>query len=160
MKRLRDRLMMALAVVALTGAPRSAAAQAPLVLDSGRLVRVQIDSTKFMTGHLLQPFSLQNPSMLLCRSPGTPCTAIDSTNRRIVPIEQLRAIEVAHGSAWLPGAIVGAGLGALLGHAGWEFGERQGDLAVAMIGGAVVVGALGAMIGGGFDVWRTLWASP
>lgn len=135
----------------------------PAAVDSGRVVRLHTP-TGTLVGRLTSPFRNTDPAVLFCRYPGPPCqSASDTTGMRSIDTASLLRLEVASGTKWRSGAVLGGVAGALL---GWLAGElengfcegtcnsRSKTMARNTLTGVLVIGALGALWGTGFPRWE------
>jgi len=146
------KLRKALLIVALGALPPPhLAAQDSLVhatIDSGALVQVRLGSGAPVRGRLVEPLTPSSTIIRFCRYPAPACTnPSDTVTIQHLPTSSLRSVEVARGSHWVIGALVG-GLtgGALMAVAS---GSQSDYIAV----GVVSIGVLGAVIGGGSPRW-------
>ncbi len=108
------RVLLAL-VVALT-TPGVATPQEPgaAALDSGTLVRMHLRSGEAVRGRLLQTFRPSDATLTFCRYPGTPCATLSDARVDKMPAAHVEQIDVAHGTHWIRGALIGGVVGGLL----------------------------------------------
>jgi hypothetical protein len=146
----------------LLAAPEAAAAQAPTVLDSGRIVRAHLAAGAALRGRLLSDYAPGAAQIRFCLYPANPCTATTGTERTI-DVPSLSGLDVQAGSGLKVGAGVGVGLGIALGLLVHAFAEGICDTdscvpsyPVAIVPPALFFGALGAMIGSTHISWRSV----
>jgi len=151
-------LFRTLVLAGLSAAPLSA--QAPTVIDSGRVVRVHLSSGDALQGYLLVMARPIDP-LVLCRSPGAPCTESDSTNLRRVGPPDVMSVDVRTRTRAPEGVLVGALVGAFLASGAHSFAQSScessgcaGPAVSYIIPGMLLVALLGAMVGTGFAYWQ------
>lgn len=165
-KRINHRAHTLATLVAVAGmaAPGSSAlAQEPLFttpLDSGRLIRLEVDDGRLIAGRLLQPLSNESRYVTFCRYPAPPCRDWTAPHIDSLPVPQLTGLEVAQGTRLWRGVTIGAAIGGALGllyavaYNGLCDWYRCGvPLPVGIIAGATFVGAWGALFGSQATVW-------
>ena len=91
--------------------------QTPLLtqpIDSGMLVRMRTADQGQVRGRLLARFGPASDRIIFCRYPGNPCLDSTALGRVARPAASVFELEVATGSHWAGGALVGglSGLGA------------------------------------------------
>jgi hypothetical protein len=130
-----------------------------VAIDSGTLVRLTPRAGSPFEGRLIQRFPAASTTLSMCRYPGPPCTdPSDSTAIRKAQVASLLRLEVQRGNHAGSGALLGGGIGALLGVVAGSFARGLCDTAdcasganTAPLSGAFVGAAIGALFG---------WASP
>ncbi len=138
------------------------AQQLPTVpLDSGRLVRYSTVDSGLAQGRLLAPLHAQDSTFIACRYPANPCLNLTDLNVRRVPLARLRTLEVAAGTHWANGLLVGGAIGAGLGMLFYQLAKGLCDESSCLHGGeraafisVALFGALGAAFGSSSVVWR------
>lgn len=138
---------------------RAEAQTTPVALDSGTLVRVTPASGLAFEGRLVQPLPTGATTLVMCRYPGPPCTdARDSAAIRRAELNQSMRLQVQRGTHAGSGALLGTGIGAVLGLLGRSFANGLCDTEACSSGGNAapfILAGVGAAIGGLFG-----WASP
>ena len=157
-----NRLLLAVAVA--LALPARASAQdvpSPPLLDSGRLVRARLRDGQILRGRLIAPFPGDNSRLVLCLSPGRPCTWQDSVNLRRVSGRSLVGLELYARTRAPEGAVIGAILGIALGYAAHGFAESMceskgcaGSTIGTVVPSVAIMGILGAVIGTGWSRWQ------
>ena len=112
----------AFAMLAALGSP--AQAQMPLAtqpIDSGTLVRIRLDSGTAIRGRLLATFVPGTSQLQLCLYPGRACTGAADPRGHTIETRVVGRLEVAAGSRWRTGAVIGAVLGIAAGGLGHGF---------------------------------------
>lgn len=137
--------------------------QLPQRLDSGTVVRLQLQGGRRQTGRLVAPFALGSTALRMCPWPGPPC---ELAHDRFVeqPAQTVVAMEVRRGSYARVGATIGTAVGLGLGifvlEGGFETDTRTtsrlGGLprVLSAVGSVAFIGAFGAMIGSAFSRWE------
>lgn len=97
-------------------APLKAQQVGSIPLDSGTLVRITLLHGHAVRGRLLEPFQPSaSPAFVFCSYPAAPCMSRTDSHVQSVPTMEVTALEVAAGSHWLKGGLIGAGIGTALG---------------------------------------------
>jgi hypothetical protein len=155
-----------LLVLASALTPTHVAAQGRLVratVDSGTLIRMHPDSGPYLRGRLIAPLTPTSALVHVCRYPAPPCTPESDTSAfQQIPTSSLARIDLQEGTTWVNGAIIGGGVGGLLGAFIGGFGasmcEQSDGCGVSALGiglvGMVAGGGVGAVIGTAFPRWR------
>lgn len=157
---MRHQFLLVTAAVALIAS--SAAGQDTIVrvrLDSGTLLRMTPQTGQPFEGRLLRAVPVAGSVLYTCRYPGPPCSdPSDSAAIRRTQAGSLLRLEVQRGNHAGSGALIGGGIGLVLGLAGasWARGLCESQACVSGADAAPFsVGAVGALIGALFG-----WASP
>ena len=155
-------LVVSLVLAAAVGLP--AQAQTPLAaqpIDSGALVRIRTLSGSAVRGRLFNRLEPSSSHLQLCIYPGRSCTQPSDERVRTFATADISRIDIAAGSRWRTGALIGALLGAASGSLGHAFAEDSDAHSgpVAPEAQFLIIGALGgalwgAIFGAGFDAWR------
>ena len=152
------------ALVALVALPAVATAQQASSLDSGTVVRFHLATDATMRGRLLMPILPSTPTITYCRYPGVPCRALDDPGVRTVDGAQLAQVDVADGSHWQRGALIGGAIGAALGAFAIALGNGICDTSDCRAAGWRFAGVT-LMLGFGLGItfgstslsWRPAW---
>jgi hypothetical protein len=157
-------LSLRVTLVALVAFPGVATAQQDRSLDSGTVVRFQMAPGAAVRGRLLIPIRSTTPSITYCRYPGVPCRSLDDPGVRTLDRSQIAHVDVADGSHWQRGALIGGAIGAALGVMGLYLANGLCDtddcLASGRRGAAVTVAlglGLGMLFGSTSLRWRPAW---
>ncbi len=106
--------VVALVLVAAIRAPAWAQQVGTVPIDSGTVVRIRLSARQSVRGRLLQTFRPSDPTLTFCRYPGTPCSGLSDARVDRIPAADVEQIEVAHGTHWIKGALIGGVVGGLL----------------------------------------------
>ena len=93
--------------------PAASPAQKPglqVPLDSGRLVRLHLNTGETIRGRLLESFGFASATLSLCRYPAPRCRSMEEA--REIAVSEMEAIEVRIGSRARHGAVLGGSIGA------------------------------------------------
>ena len=130
-------------------------------IDSGTLVRLHVSNHQSVRGRLLQPLSPATANLIFCRYPGTPCTAFSDPRVETIPGAQVARLDVATGSHWVRGGLIGAAVGAALGGVFIALGNGLCDTADcksssrrAALGPLALGIGIGVLFGSASIVWR------
>jgi hypothetical protein len=98
--------------------PASAQRLGTAPLDSGTLIRIHLATMQIVRGRLLEPFQPTiSPALVFCSYPRSPCRSTTEPPAKSIPVSQVTTLDVATGSHWLKGGLIGAGVGAVVGGA-------------------------------------------
>ena len=136
-------------------------------LDSGTLVRINISTGHPVRGRLLEPFHPSaSPALVFCSYPGSPCISRTEPHAQVMPVTQITTLEMATGTHWLKGGLIGAGIGAVLSgvlvylaigncdNTGCHSSGHRTGVRLAAAGVTALGFGLGASIGDSSPRWR------
>lgn len=144
--------------------PSQVLAQSPITVDSGKVVRMSLpDDT--VEGRLIAPASSSIALISYCRYPGPPCHTLLDAGIDSVETSRVVHLDVANGSNWERGALIGGAIGAAIGGIGLSFAhggfcelpECEGDAVWAAIGITIAGAAVGAVFGATSLTWEPIW---
>src|SRR6266545_179943 len=159
---IKCKITLTLLVVVHTSASAQQLAAVPL--DSGTLVRFHASNTHWVRGRLLQAFRPTSSTLILCRYPAPPCAALSDPHVQAIPAGQVAHLDIAAGSHWVRGGLIGAGLGAAVGGFFIVLGDELCDTADCKTSSRRAALAplglgfgLGALFGSAAVRWRPAW---
>jgi hypothetical protein len=144
--------------------PSFALAQGTAPVDSGVVVRLHLGTDTTRRGRLLAPIVPASLTITYCRYPGPPCSSPTSLGLDSIPTSDVIHLDVASGSHWKRGALIGGGIGAALGglfiafaHSMCETSECRSSADT----GALITAGLGLTLGAAFGstslTWKPVW---
>lgn len=141
--------------------PGVAVAQAAPI-DSGIVVRMHRTGAATIRGRLFTSFQPGNTTVVYCRYPAAPCLNAAATES--LALADIMHLDVAQGSHWKRGALIGGVVGAALGGLLIAFAnglcETSSCRSDARLGALVPLGmgvGLGAAFGSTSLVWKPRW---
>ncbi|MGH7658553.1 MAG: hypothetical protein ACREL6_10005 [Gemmatimonadales bacterium] len=143
--------------------PSRSLAQHATIVDSGTVVRLSLPADT-VRGRLIAP--IQSSALLItyCRYPGAPCRTPLAAGVDSVDASSVVHLDVANGSNWKRGALIGGAIGGALGGLslalsnGWcDYPGCSGDRLPTALGLTVAGAAIGAVFGATSLTWERIW---
>ena len=137
--------------------PQEPAGSQPI--PSGTAVRLTWAENQREAAVLLAPLDATTETLRYCQYPAPACLTYAPSDTLQRPIADLRFVEIRHGNQAKRGAIIGAAAGAggtvlvILGTAEARPAGQTGRAVFTVLAYGAIWGALGALIGSGFDQW-------
>jgi hypothetical protein len=157
-------LKLRILILVLLACPSLAVAQQATPVDSGRVVRLHRASGEVMRGRLLAPIQPEAPAITYCHYPGVPCRSLDAPGVRTASRTDVLHLDVAGGSRWKRGALIGGAAGVVMGalmisfaHGLCETSECRSDAEIAALVPVALGVSLGTLFGSTSLTWRPVW---
>jgi hypothetical protein len=122
---------------------------------------MRLADSQLVQGRLVQRLAPTSSDIFFCRYPANPCVTSTDDGLRSLRMANLQGLEVASGTRWARGALIGGIIGAVLNFVGTEFVNAlcEDSRCVHNAFGMAAVGALagigwGALFGSMHVVWR------
>lgn len=154
--------MLRLVALCLLLVPGVVDAQQATSIDSGIVVRMHRADAATIRGRLFTPFQPGNTALVYCRYPAAPCLNAAATES--LAVSAIMHLDVAQGSHWKRGALIGGAVGAVLGGLVIAFANGLCDTSScrsdAKLAALVPLGmgvGLGAAFGSTSLVWKPRW---
>lgn len=151
------------ALVAAVLLPSPVVAQNTATVDSGTVVRLSLPADT-VRGRLIAPVQQSALLITYCRYPGVPCNDPLAAGIDSVEVSRVVHLDMANGSNWKRGALIGGAIGGALGGLilvaaqGWcDFPDCENDRLPTALGLTVAGAAIGAVFGATSLTWERIW---